>query len=492
MGVADMPIGALKALNIHPDASRGKAKVKAAKGDDEQNTSRDRSGSESPTASRSRSPAATDELAATPETGNSQLQVPSSASRSRSGSGSKKYDVKSALGTTPKDTMAVPAASSNPLWDVQTALGTGKGALRIVGAGIKSPMDFQLGLARGFHNAPKLYGDETVRKTDKITGLASGLRVAGKEFGLGMFDGISGLVTQPLDGAKKEGAAGFFKGFAKGIGGVIFKPGAAVFGIPAYASQGFYKELQKFFGPGVENYIIAARTAQGLQDLSKSSEHEHGFIVEGWKQLQWYIKKNKVVGKDRIREIQAKINEKGSWAARDGPSDTDTHGNGARSLGTKNEIVMDPPARTSSNNHHNTAAASGDAELEEAIRRSIAETSEGNFEQDAELEQALRASMIDFKGVKGAKSNEYPQEKSRPAVQASPEIAQHSATNVDRESSPGLSHGQTDDDIATAMQHSREAHEKRKAEEDEEEVVMRYMMRQSLAEEELRKKRTGE
>lgn len=41
-------------------------------------------------------------------------------------------------------------------------------------------MDFTLGLARGFHNAPKLYGDESVRQADKVTGLQSGLKAAGK------------------------------------------------------------------------------------------------------------------------------------------------------------------------------------------------------------------------------------------------------------------------------------------------------------------------
>ena len=41
-------------------------------------------------------------------------------------------------------------------------------------------MDFTLGLARGFHNAPKLYGDESVRPADKITDFQSGLKAAGK------------------------------------------------------------------------------------------------------------------------------------------------------------------------------------------------------------------------------------------------------------------------------------------------------------------------
>lgn len=63
---------------------------------------------------------------------------------------------------------------------LEAALGAGKGVGRIVGAGLKSPMDFTLSLARGFHNAPKLYGDKSVRPQEKITGIQSGLRAAGK------------------------------------------------------------------------------------------------------------------------------------------------------------------------------------------------------------------------------------------------------------------------------------------------------------------------
>ena len=59
-------------------------------------------------------------------------------------------------------------------------VGAGKGIGRMAGAGAKSPMDFTLGIARGFHNAPKLYGDQSVRQTEKITDFQSGLKVAGK------------------------------------------------------------------------------------------------------------------------------------------------------------------------------------------------------------------------------------------------------------------------------------------------------------------------
>ena len=70
---------------------------------------------------------------------------------------------------------------------------SGKGAQRIVAAGMKSPMDFTLGLARGFHNAPKLYGDDTVRPQERVTDLQSGLKAAGKVC-IGLIR-IGGLLT---------------------------------------------------------------------------------------------------------------------------------------------------------------------------------------------------------------------------------------------------------------------------------------------------------
>jgi hypothetical protein len=63
---------------------------------------------------------------------------------------------------------------------LDTLLGTGKGVQRIVGAALKSPMDFSLALSRGFHNVPKLYGDDSVREVDKVTGMQSGIKTATK------------------------------------------------------------------------------------------------------------------------------------------------------------------------------------------------------------------------------------------------------------------------------------------------------------------------
>ena len=55
-----------------------------------------------------------------------------------------------------------------------------KGLTRIASATAKLPMDLTLAVAEGLHNAPKIYGDRTVRQMPKVTGMGSGVKAAGK------------------------------------------------------------------------------------------------------------------------------------------------------------------------------------------------------------------------------------------------------------------------------------------------------------------------
>ncbi|KAF4767667.1 hypothetical protein HAV15_009326 [Penicillium sp. str.  len=88
------------------------------------------------------------------------------------------------------------------------------------------PTDLSLSMARGFHNAPKLYHDTTVNDVPQVLSLRSGLRVAGKELRDGFHFGITGLGTHPRYGLKHEGAKGLLKGVGKAMGGVFLKPTA--------------------------------------------------------------------------------------------------------------------------------------------------------------------------------------------------------------------------------------------------------------------------
>uniref|UniRef100_H2ZR31 Uncharacterized protein n=1 Tax=Ciona savignyi TaxID=51511 RepID=H2ZR31_CIOSA len=50
----------------------------------------------------------------------------------------------------------------------------------------------------------------------------------GKGAVMGLFSGVTGVVTKPLEGAKKDGATGFFKGIGKGLIGVVARPVSGV------------------------------------------------------------------------------------------------------------------------------------------------------------------------------------------------------------------------------------------------------------------------
>lgn len=217
MGVADMPIQTLKLLNIHPDSRPNKGKEKSTSEGLESTPSGESSGSGRPRTERTTTntstrsgmdtPPTTDpsrpqsdstvvDIPDTPGTPTHRSSFMSQAlaentegSRSRTASSERKRQLSpdasdavsqrrasSTAGTEQRSTTGTqPGLAEN----VESAMDTGKGLARIVGAGFKSPMDFSLNIAKGFHNVPKLYGAD-VRQVDKVTDFQSGLRTAAK------------------------------------------------------------------------------------------------------------------------------------------------------------------------------------------------------------------------------------------------------------------------------------------------------------------------
>lgn len=181
MGFADFPIETMKLLNIHPDCAKGKASV-------ERPTAQSHPSSASGKASMNETdtPDATTPQAGADASQILRIETPGPETSSRTGglvSGS----------VSPSPSGSRPS-SRNPSFrgeagqsfadklrgmNVESAATTGKGMGRIVGAGFKSPMDFTLNVAKGFHNVPKLYGGE-VRQVDKVTNFQSGVKTAAK------------------------------------------------------------------------------------------------------------------------------------------------------------------------------------------------------------------------------------------------------------------------------------------------------------------------
>eukprot|EP01053_Blabericola_migrator_P013343 Blabericola_migrator_1__13342@NODE_940_length_5959_cov_113_267312_g652_i0_p1_GENE_NODE_940_length_5959_cov_113_267312_g652_i0NODE_940_length_5959_cov_113_267312_g652_i0_p1_ORF_typecomplete_len864_score135_03Glyco_transf_28/PF03033_20/2_4e38UDPGT/PF00201_18/2_3e25ATG_C/PF09333_11/3_4e03ATG_C/PF09333_11/1_7e03ATG_C/PF09333_11/1e11Glyco_tran_28_C/PF04101_16/4e06VPS13_C/PF16909_5/0_0014_NODE_940_length_5959_cov_113_267312_g652_i08893480 len=186
-------------------------------------------------------------------------------------------------------------------------LDSNRGAGKAIVAYAKSPLDFSLGLAHGFHNAPKLYGEE-VKDVEKIEDFKGGVKVAGKEFVRGFGLGVAGLVTQPYKGARDGGGTGFLKGIGRGVGGLILKPGAAMFGLPAYTAQGVYMQQRKMrYGLNIEQTVSAGRVAQGLTEYESTSNAEKAHIIRAWTDLYNQSRKFKDCTEESLSTFQSSM-----------------------------------------------------------------------------------------------------------------------------------------------------------------------------------------
>lgn len=430
---------------------------------------------------------------------------------------------------------------------LENAIGASDSVANIVGTGMKMPMNFCMGLARGFRNAPRLYNDESVRPTEKVTDFASGLRVAGKEFGLGFYDGLSGLVTQPLKGAEKEGGRGLLKGIGKGIGGLVLKPAAAVWALPAYTMQGVHAEVRNIFARSSTNYIIASRVSQGQSDLDASTMEEQKDIL-----LRWHTR-----GEDLKGFYSLKQKEKSSLSLDSAGGDGTTPSAEANpssppqtgwfhtrnlSFDERRKLQEQKAAwkKQQKNETEKKEAGPGtdeDEEFERAIRESVKQTSKGDKDEDARIEAAIRASIAEMRQVADEQRTREQQMKGSPPTTESSgapgpvaELTDEELRNVtdeeyqalieeavrrsmlegqrpqeDAGGLPGYSEEKvrppsphkpiqmrSDDDddevLRRAMEEStREHRQQLERHQTEEEIILEYVKKQSLAEEEFRK-----
>ncbi|XP_061134171.1 vacuolar protein sorting-associated protein 13A isoform X1 [Syngnathus typhle] len=110
---------------------------------------------------------------------------------------------------------------------------------------------------------------ETMNK--QPSSLREGLTRGGKGLVSGFVSGITGIVTKPIKGAQKEGAAGFFKGVGKGLVGAVARPTGGIIDMASSTFQGIKR---------------AAETSQDIQSLRPPRFiHEDG-VIRPYKQRE--------------------------------------------------------------------------------------------------------------------------------------------------------------------------------------------------------------
>uniref|UniRef100_A0A663ML93 Vacuolar protein sorting 13 homolog C n=1 Tax=Athene cunicularia TaxID=194338 RepID=A0A663ML93_ATHCN len=94
-------------------------------------------------------------------------------------------------------------------------------------AAITMDKEFQQKRREEMGRQPKDFGDS----------LAKG----GKGLLRGVVGGVTGIITKPVEGAKKEGAAGFFKGIGKGLVGAVARPTGGIVDMASSTFQGIQR-----------------------------------------------------------------------------------------------------------------------------------------------------------------------------------------------------------------------------------------------------------
>lgn len=284
-----------------------------------------------------------------------------------------------------------------------------------------------------------------------------------------------------MEGAKKEGVAGLIKGFGKGIGGVVLKPGAgehflyessctptyriAIWGLPGYTFKGIYKELQKHLGSSVQNYIVAARTAQGYDEWHNSSQEERLDVVSRWQSIQVEIEKEKQLSRHgsfhgRHCYLKTTIEERKKLSAEKKKGKKSLKGNATEDALA--ETHASHPFLAQTQKSEASDSSHDGADFEEAIRASVAATSHGNPEEDQMIERAIRASVMELHLASKEGDNS---EAIQRAIQAS--VAE--AARARRENRPKPQHkgldgiGDHEKELAAALQSS--VQENRRSEE---------------------------
>ncbi|MBZ3869700.1 Vacuolar protein sorting-associated protein 13A [Sciurus carolinensis] len=77
-------------------------------------------------------------------------------------------------------------------------------------------------------------------------GLREGITRGGKGLVSGFVSGITGIVTKPIKGAQKEGAAGFFKGVGKGLVGAVARPTGGIIDMASSTFQGIKRATESY------------------------------------------------------------------------------------------------------------------------------------------------------------------------------------------------------------------------------------------------------
>ena len=264
------------------------------------------------------------------------------------------------------------------------------------------------------------------------------------------------------------------KGMGRGLFSVPFRVMGGAWAVPGYAMKGLYQEMIKNKGSGVQNYIIAARIAQGYEESNTVSAQERADIVSKWQIVKANMRKKKNPGGETMESLHSLVTDKRK-KKEDRWNRVNSHLNKPEARpsfppsvsqhSSYSEVSTGPISRTNSSalptwkiqeqermSRVTTAQsqqpqhsgvdleaqliAEEEAErreLEAAIAASISENSRGNTEEDQLMARAIRASVAELERAPADASEQDSEEALKRALKASIEEAGRSGATEEEQ-----------------------------------------------------------
>ncbi|KAJ6630253.1 glycosyltransferase family 1 protein [Mycena sp. CBHHK59/15] len=174
-----------------------------------------------------------------------------------------------------------------------------KGIINTTTAIPRGVMDIVTSVHEGFYNVPKLYGSD-VRKAGKVTGFASGLKEGGKGLFYGYYDGITGLVREPMQGAKKDVSIVRIRLVDQEylVANATIRPAGGIVGLIAHPVRGLWKSVQSPMAQKQEQQQHNVRISDGVEAVRKSTQTQRSEIVRKFKQFKTGTKERQKKYKD--------------------------------------------------------------------------------------------------------------------------------------------------------------------------------------------------
>ncbi|OCF44536.1 hypothetical protein I317_01608 [Kwoniella heveanensis CBS 569] len=181
-----------------------------------------------------------------------------------------------------------------------------KGIINTATAIPKGIMNIINHVSEGMDNIPKLIGSSS-RERGKVSDFESGVREGAKGVFYGYWDGITGLVTEPVEGAKKEGFVGALKGMGRSYINATARPAAGIMGAMSLPLRGAAKSFRSRFAMPQELVLQDPRKALGVQSARSLSAEVKEEIL---RKFEAVASKEKVKArKDALKERAKRIIE---------------------------------------------------------------------------------------------------------------------------------------------------------------------------------------